>query len=546
MYGNGTTERALTDLFRYPSFDPGGQTLPPPRPITGDSPLLHVQLQPRYSLYLDSEEYGEFVVNAEFSPYHGTPWPNTTSTSKWANKLVFSINLTDDDEPLVQNTVPINTTGNLFRFELSRLKKKAGTNPIEVVLYGAPESGTPTWTATTTLLYLPDKPTGSITRIDHLRGGGLHFRSAATNHTFVPYLPYGFYASYDNFLRTNSTALLDHYSSLGYTAMTPLTTFADAPAMLAYLSAHTPVRTMYDLREGYKNLSYVRANALAARDDDGLFAYWSADEPDGWQDPFAAPRQAREVLAEVDPYHPVAVVLNCRDYYFGEYSDAADIVMGDVYPVGINATFSKWGTECNATLGDCGCDDCEGVVQDVARRLDDWRRLEAYLGRWEKTKLFNPQAFHGEDYWLRDPSAEESWVMVGLAVNHGAKGVIAWVWPASDVLAAAHGKLATVLAGEEVVGYIIGGEGPNRVEVNAPGTEVVDVASWVASGKMLVSVVNGGYVDVEDGVELLVPNATVIESTPWGAVQWKLEDGKLSVPLLPALATSMVILQLHG
>lgn len=37
--------------------------------------------------------------------------------------------------------------------------------------------------------------------------------------------------------------------------------------------------------------------------------------------------------------------------------------MEDVYPIGINGTFSKWGTACNATLGDCGCDNCAGAVQ---------------------------------------------------------------------------------------------------------------------------------------------------------------------------------------
>ncbi|SPQ21793.1 60256065-94d0-4055-a1e5-ca8724674e66 [Thermothielavioides terrestris] len=533
---------AAVNLYKpgYPSFDPGGQTLPPPVP---GGPLLQVLVQPRYSLYLDSEQYGEFVVNAELSQFQGTPWPNTTSTSKWANRLIFSINLVEDDEPLVENTVAVNSTGNLFRFELSRLKPSL--DPIQVVLYGAPEEGTPTWTATTSLFYLPDKTDGSITRIDNLHGG-LWFRNAATNHQFTPFFPFGFYASYDGFLRTNDTAPIDHYSSLGLTAMTPLTTFADSAAVLTYISAHTPVRLMYDLREGYKNLSYVRANVLAARASPALFAYWTADEPDGWQDPFAAPEQARDLIRALDPYHPVAVTLNCADYYFGPYSAAADLLMADVYPIGINSTFSKWGTVCNATYGDCGCDRCEGVVGDVVTRLEDWARFERYLGRWPKTKLFNPQAFHGEDYWLRDPSTEETWVMIALAVNHGAKGSIAWVWPPSDVLAEAHGKMATVLTGEDVVGFIVGGDGPRRIEVDVPGTEVVDVACWVAGGKMLVSVVNGGYVPVEGGVEVPVPNATVIESTPWGSVQWKLEGGKLSVPLLPALATSMVILNLRG
>ncbi|KAL1841447.1 hypothetical protein VTJ49DRAFT_7062 [Mycothermus thermophilus] len=457
----------------YPNFDPGGRTeRPPPAP---NAPLLHVQFRPRYSLYLDNEEYGEFVVNAEFSPYHGKPWPFPSSGSKWADRLIFSINLVENDDPLVQNTVLINTTSNIFRFELSRLKPSL--RPIEVVLYGASENGVPTWTATTTLLYLPTKPSGSATRIDNLNGN-LYFSSAATNRQFVPILPYGFYASHDGFLRLNDTALIDRYADLGLTAMVPLTTFDDSPEVLNYMSSSTPVRIMYSLRDGYKNLSYVRSNVLAARDAEGLFAYWSADEPDGWQDPFDAPRAAYDNIRELDPYHPVAVTLNCQDYYFGEYSAPADILMADVYPIGINSTWSKWGTECNITHGDCGCDHCEGTVQDVPDRLDLWRRHEQWLGRWPKPMIFNPQAFHGQDYWLRDPSKEESWVMVLLAVNHGAKGSISWLWPTSAELAVAHGELATALTKPEVSEFL--------------GTQVVDAAGWLADGKMLVGVVNGG------------------------------------------------------
>lgn len=257
---------------RYPSFDPGGQTLPP-KPVPGP-PLLHVRLQPRYSLYLDSEEYAEFVVDAEFSRYHGTPWPNATSSSKWSNRLIFSINLVETDDPLVQNTVPVNTTGNLFRFELSRLRPSL--EPIRVVLYGAPEGGAPTWTVTSSLYYLPDKRNGSITRIDNLRGG-LWFKNAASGHRFEPLFFYGFYASHDGFLRNNNTAEIQQYADLGLNAMTPLTTYRDSAAMFAYMDKIN-LRFMYSLRDGYKNLTYVEENVLAARDAEAIFAYWSADE----------------------------------------------------------------------------------------------------------------------------------------------------------------------------------------------------------------------------------------------------------------------------
>lgn len=268
-----TTQQGTDFCFRYPSFDPGGQTLPP-TPVSGP-PLLHVQFQPRYSLYLDNEDYGEFVINAEFSQYFGTPWPNATSPSKLANRrLVFSINLVENDDPIVQDTIPVNTTNAIFHFELSRLKPSL--EPIKVVLYGAPEGGSPTWTATSSLYYLPDKKNGSVTRIDNLKGG-LWFKNAASNHQFEPFLPYGFYASYDGFLRNNNTTEIQQYADLGLNAMTPLTTYRDSAAMFTYMD-QTNLRFMYNLREGYKNLTYVEENVLAARDAEAIFAYWSADE----------------------------------------------------------------------------------------------------------------------------------------------------------------------------------------------------------------------------------------------------------------------------
>ncbi|KAK1761012.1 hypothetical protein QBC47DRAFT_291364 [Echria macrotheca] len=530
----------------YPNYDPGGQAVPP-TPVPGP-PLVHVQFQPRYSLYLSDETEGEFIVDAPYSQFFGTAWPNITSSSSGNNnKLIFSIHLVADDTPLVQNSVTVNTTTNIFTFNLSLLTPSP--SPIPVVLYGAPEGGHPTWTATSTVYYLPPKAEGSVTRIDLLRGG-LWFRqfSPSSPSKFTPLLPYGFYTSYDGFLRNATRSSLAHYTSLGLNAMTPLTTVLESPSSFADMDSLS-LRYMYDLRERYKNLSSVTEHTLAARSLPNLFAYWTADEPDGWQDPFSAPLAAYETIKSLDPYHPVALVLNCQNYYFSEYEKGADILMADVYPIGINATYSKWDTPCNVTYGDCGCDNCAGTLQDVPRRLDDLVKYESYIGKTrQKTKIFNPQAFHGEGYWLRDPSPAESWAMVVLALNHAAKGIISWVWPTSDILARAHGELARVVTNAPVVDFLVAGEGPDPIKVEIEGEdeiEVVDVATWERDdGTVLVSVVNGGYVDIRRRVEVAVPGATVIRQTHWGNVSWTLEGEKLSVGVLPALAVSMVVLDL--
>lgn len=215
--------------------------------------------------------------------------------------------------------------------------------------------------------------------------------------------------------------------------------------------------------------------------------------------------------------------------------------MEDVYPIGVNGTFSKWNTVCNTTLGDCGCDNCVGSVFDVADRLDDLGRYEEWLGYWPKTKFHNPQSFSGEGYWGRDPTEQEEWVMVLLAVNHGAKGMMSWVYPTSEVLARAHGRLARVLTVSPVVDFVVGGGRPRGVNV---GVEGVDVAVWKGGveGRVLVSVVNGGE-EVKGAVTVSVRGATRIESKAWGDVEWILDGDKLSVSGLPALSTSLLILE---
>ncbi|KAK0615919.1 hypothetical protein B0T17DRAFT_656983 [Bombardia bombarda] len=420
----------------YPSYDPGGQTEPPvPSP---DAPLLYVQFKPRYSLYLDSEPQGEIIVNAELSDFFGSPWPARNSSSTTSNQFSFSIHVGDNEENilLASSSVAVNTTGNIFTFDLSTLTPSLA--PINLTLRGTgPQQQQAAFTATSELLYLPEKTNGSVTKLDNLNGGML-FRNAASGNRFVPLLPYGFYSSYDGFLAKNDTGVIQDYADLGLNAMTPLTIYRDAPGAFAYFDK-IDLKFMYDLREGYKNLTYVREQVLAARDAEAIFAYWSTDER--LARPLRPAPLAYTLLHALDPYHPVALVLNCQNYYFASYSAGADILMEDVYPIGINATFSKWGTACNATLGDCGCDNCAGSVFDVPHRLDDLSKYERWLGRWPKTKLHNPQSFHGEGYWGRDPTVQEAWAMNALAVNHGAQGFVSWVWPASGELGAAHGEM---------------------------------------------------------------------------------------------------------
>ncbi|KAK3392022.1 hypothetical protein B0T20DRAFT_362325 [Sordaria brevicollis] len=528
----------------YPSFDPGGQTLPPtPDP---QAPLLHVQFEPRYSLYLESEKTGEFIVNAEISQFHGSPWSNNT-----ASNVSFHITTTEDNKLLVEDSVAVNSTSNLYTFNLTSLTPSL--SPIEVTLAYSDGSS-----INSTLLYLPSKSSGSTTRIDKLTGGLFHLVNSSPKSTFKPIFPYGFYASYDNFLALpNSSALIQSYASLGLTGMIPLSHYPESSAAFQYMSTLPNFYYMFDLRENYTNRTWVSSQVSSASVETSLIGYWSVDEPDGWQAPFSAPLETYSTIRKTDPYHPVAVVLNCQNYYFEEYSAGADIIMADVYPIGTressaNLTKSKWGTPCNETYGDCGCDNCfsGNEVLDVPKRFEDLARYERWLGQWPKSKMFNPQAFHGEGYWARDPTEEESWTMVLLAVNSGVKGVFGWVWPTSEVLGRAHGRLAKVVGGdEEVVGLLVEGRGPTVIKVEGK-EEGVDVAGWVGKDgrKMLVNVVNTGEEAVEGMVELEIPEGSKVEKVVWnesgGNGEWAVKDGKLTKDGLKGMGTALVVLEL--
>ncbi|KND93669.1 hypothetical protein TOPH_01605 [Tolypocladium ophioglossoides CBS 100239] len=494
---------------KYSSFDPGGQTVEPPALPGG--PALDVQFTPRYSIYLVSDKQAEFVVNAAISKWHGQPWPDLGTPDK-APPVHFTINLVSDDDVLVSNKVAVGSAANVFAFDLTKLTPRL--EPYAVVLFGATESGGPNITASSELFVLPEKTTGSVAKLDNLRGGVL-FRSAATGGRFEPFLPYGFYASCDSFLcDKDSVRKIRAYRDLGLNSMVSLTTVFNSRA--ARVSPHAPTIEQ-ELTRGERR-------------------------PDGQQDPFNLVGKARDAIRKIDPYHPVSVTLNCQNYYFKEYTAGADFIMEDVYPIAINSTFSKWGTPCNATYGDCGCDNCQGNVQDVANRLDDLARYERWLGLWPKTKAHNPQSFHGEDYWFRDPTPAEEVAMNALAFNHGAKAIASWVWPTSDTLAQIHGEFAKVVATTPVRNLIVGGKA-QRVE--AGGVEVVDAAYWTSGKQVLLSVVNGGYEPIGGEVKIPLPNSIALktkDAVVWGNGTWTIGYHEVRLGGVAAMSTNMIIL----
>lgn len=221
--------------------------------------------------------------------------------------------------------------------------------------------------------------------------------------------------------------------------------------------------------------------------------------------------------------------------------------MEDAYPIGTNSTYSKWGTVVNSTYGNSGCDGpCEGNVQDVSDRLDHLTQYEQWLGLYPKTKAHNPQAFHGEGYWMRDPTIEEAVAMNALAFNHGAKSIIAWLWaPPTEALAGIHGEYASVVAAAPVKDFIIG-EKAQRVVVE--GWEILDVAYWRSGSEMLLCVVNGGYVPINETVRITLPDSVSpvsVTGNVWNEMDWQLSGNAVDISHLDDMTTYMAIFELE-
>eukprot|EP00959_Pyramimonas_sp_CCMP1952_P152747 3195956-Pyramimonas_sp.AAC.2 len=179
---------------------------------------------------------------------------------------------------------------------------------------------------------------------------------------------------------------------------------------------------MYRFRE-YSSDDYVRTISWAPSQvtrfskHKSILGWYIADEPDGagttegppiGVDPEVVAKAYRTVKS-LDPLRrPVLVSLNCM-HSAPYYQHVADVILVDPYPISIDTQ------GCTTTYGCCGCDDCDGFVSDVARRLD---HVGSILQRSKPIWLV-VQAFGGEGHWTRKPTPPELRAMTYLGLQHG-------------------------------------------------------------------------------------------------------------------------------
>lgn len=487
--------RLLTSRYSDPIIDPGGRMV---EPKISDRELLDLRIYPRHNIYLSNDRWAGFLVDAKLSytmgDWYCSTLDNGTIDVAAGVKMDFSIFRTDTGQTVVEKIdVPINATGVQAQFRLADFEPRM--EPYEVTLKTTRPRCGRYYQAATKIYVLPAKADGgSAVRIDY-KYGGVSVNTSPSNKEAVwnTLFPFSFYVDWGDYL-SKSVDALQHFANQGYNIIHPTpgsglqpwnnwTTFDEFMTRAEKLGIYV----MYDMRWTYKNLTSVKQQVARYKSRKNVLTWYTGDEPDGNGDPLDATTLAYDAIKEADPYHPVSLVLNCDNYHYKEYSAGADIIMTDPYPVGTNMTFSRrHNTFCNSQFGDCGCDDCEGDVQDVSRRLDRYTTYQDILGNSQKIFWGVPQAFGNAEYWNRTPTAAEEVVMAMLFINHGAKGIVAWNYPTTPELANVTSKLAQAIAGEESIDFLLWAR-PQRLTLSAQ--PAFDAAAWRVGKFILVSIV---------------------------------------------------------
>jgi hypothetical protein len=154
------------------------------------------------NIYLASDQYGSFIVDAAISFLHGEAYFNT-SFNKQTNKtaafetLYIDVSVEDTGLDLISfGNISINSTSNEFIFSLAGLVPQL--DPYTISIIGSSGDGNHSYISTTQLYRLPDKTDGgNVVKIDSLYGG-LAVQDFTTNSTeWTPFFPYTYYALWD-------------------------------------------------------------------------------------------------------------------------------------------------------------------------------------------------------------------------------------------------------------------------------------------------------------------------------------------------------------
>ncbi len=140
--------------------------------------------------------------------------------------------------------------------------------------------------------------------------------------------------------------------------------------------------------------SWMRTEIETFKDHPALLAWYISDEPTGHG---ATPEELQavaDIVRELDPYHPVTIVF-VNPTAAARFAGAMDLAMTDPYPIPNGAP---------------------GSVASAVRTVRD--AVAPAIPLW-----LVPQAFGGNEWWSREPTATELRLMTWLGIVEGATGI---------------------------------------------------------------------------------------------------------------------------
>ncbi|KAH9929422.1 uncharacterized protein B0H18DRAFT_1117456 [Fomitopsis serialis] len=470
---------------------PGGQFS---APAISASPLLAFRCAPAIKPYLASDVgspagilIDTFITNSEIAGASAVALPSSGPLGD----VLVTVEI--DGRVVTSGTVPLNSTKVDLPFSLGGLTPQKSAYDVSCSATYASAEGSQTYQASASLSYLPD-PTegGNVVKLDARTGALLAKPTNNQEGEYETVLPVGFYTAFGDYLATNLSTI-DEAKAMGFSVIHPIPSYDNLTQLQEVITRMEEVGMylMYDMRWTYQNDTSVAEQVNLVKNSPALLLWYTGDEPDGTSDPLNATGHAYDLIYELDGYHPVSLCLNCFDYYWTEYTSGADIVLQDTYMVSNNVTWSvEWDTPCNATYGDCGCDDCLGNFEDISTRMDNFA-YRLWATGWDTTKSVwtVPQGFGGGEYWPRVPTGPEFVVQSVLAINHGGMGVVSWdapttddVWDYASLLAQASPALKEYIANDAAIfaHYFY---------------DQIDVGTWTVGSKTLVLATNLNYAD---------------------------------------------------
>ena len=200
----------------------------------------------------------------------------------------------------------------------------------------------------------------------------------------------------------------------------------------------------------------------AFRNHPALLAWYISDEPVGQNVPVENLIYTYQVIKTLDPYHPITIVF-MTPKRAKDYENVFDVVMADPYPIPNHSV-----TEVGSVTRD--------LISDFNISKPVW---------------IIPQAFGGNEWWRREPTAQEIRAMTYLAVIHGATGIQYFIrhglsgFPKSTVTWGECGAMAREIA--ELTPFLLSSESSPTV---SSSMQAVHVGGWKDGDKMVILAVN--------------------------------------------------------